>query len=452
MRRSRRAARSPILGSSIAFGLLLGVIVVLFLRPAEIVPALANLPIYEVLILGCLALALPIVLMQALRPRDEPITACVLGLLLAVIASHLSHGFIWGARHSGPDFAKLAVFYLLVVGLVTTPQRFRKLLTCVSACVFFMTMLAVLQYYGMIDVPALQSFEQIITNRVDPATGRAVVLLRLCGAGIFNDPNDFCLILILGLMLSLWRCATSPALPRKIAALLAAGLFLWALSLTHSRGGFIALLAAVLTLAVSRGGKLRAVLIGVPVTAGLFFAFAGRQTEISASEGTGLSRLQLWSESLRLFRTAPVFGIGMDRFVEEVRLVVHNSFLHCFTELGMFGGTLFLGAFVFAVATLWRMRRADAVDASAPPDLVRLRPYLLAALVGYIVGYLSLSRSYSVPTYLILAIVVCYARLMARTGFVAPKLGIRTFARLAVLSVMFLAASYLFIRVFVRWG
>src|SRR5437899_3595126 len=40
--------------------------------------------------------------------------------------------------------------------------------------------------------------------------------------------------------------------------------------------------------------------------AALLLLFGGRQTSLSASEGTGQDRIQLWSEALMLFREAPL--------------------------------------------------------------------------------------------------------------------------------------------------
>src|SRR6185312_4884877 len=64
----------------------------LFVRPAEIVPALLGWEIYQVCILACLLTSFP-VLLEQLQPRAleaRPLTVCVLGLLLAVVLSHLT--------------------------------------------------------------------------------------------------------------------------------------------------------------------------------------------------------------------------------------------------------------------------------------------------------------------------------------------------------------------------
>ena len=65
---------------------------VLFLRPAELVPQLEDVPIYNFLIIACLVTSFGQVrkrlTVEALLRR--PIDACVVGLLIAVVLSHLS--------------------------------------------------------------------------------------------------------------------------------------------------------------------------------------------------------------------------------------------------------------------------------------------------------------------------------------------------------------------------
>src|SRR5205807_1762810 len=133
------------------------------------------------------------------------------------------------------------------------------------------------------------------------------------------------------------------------------GLFGYALSLTQSRGGFIALLGALLTLVWSRFGWRKAIPLAAILVPVMFMLFDGRMTGLSASEGTGQERIQLWSEGFNFFREAPIFGIGMDEFTEEVRQPAHNSFVHCYAELGFFGGSLFFGAFFTAFWSLSRL-------------------------------------------------------------------------------------------------
>src|SRR4029077_19360369 len=89
---------------------------VLFVRPGELFFELREVSIYNFLILMCIALSFSR-LLQSVSVREllgDSITACVLGLLIAVVASHLAHFFLWGARNSGYEYFKIIVYYLVL--------------------------------------------------------------------------------------------------------------------------------------------------------------------------------------------------------------------------------------------------------------------------------------------------------------------------------------------------
>ncbi len=391
-----RAQRLPTVAAAGAgaYALFILVNASLFVRPAEIVPSLEGWPIYAVLATLALAVALPAVLAQlTLRSLlERPISACVVGLLAAVVLSHLSSFFIWGARTSGMEFFKVLLYYLLLVGVIDSIDRLRRFMGWIVVLAVIVTGLTVLQYHGLIDIAALAAVEQ---GRIDPDTGEGSIVLRIVSTGIFNDPNDLCLLLVLAMddrRWGLWRIGW-------IAPL---ALFGYAMMLTQSRGGFLGLLAAIVVFIWVRLGWRKGLPIATLALPAMFFLFAGRQTELDVGEGTAQDRIQLWSEGLTFFRRAPIFGIGYGNFFEEIGLVAHNSFLHAFAELGFFGGAIFVGAFALAFRTLQRI--GPCMTRASDADLLRLRPYLMAIVAGYAAGMMSLSRTYVVPTYLILGL------------------------------------------------
>ena len=188
--------------------------------------------------------------------------------------------------------------------------------------------------------------------------------------------------------------------------------------LTHSRGGFLGMLAALVVLLAARFGR-KALPLGLVVMPAVFVLFAGRQTNISLGNGTGQTRVQLWHEGMILFTGRPVFGIGSERYAEYAGHVAHNSFIHCYTELGLLGGTFFLGAFYLAAWSLVRLGGKGVPPVS--PELARLRPYVLAIVVGYAGGLMSLSCPYYIPTYTVLGLASVYIRLAERADLGRPR-------------------------------
>lgn len=254
-----------------AYFLFLLVTATLFVRPAEIFPAVYAWPIYNYLILACLAVSLPGVLRQlsTVSLVENPITACVIGLWAAVVLSHLAHFDTWSARHAGFEFFKLVVYYLLLVANVHSEQRLKSFLRWVLVLIALIAALALLSAYHIVELPGVDFFAQ---QQYDKATGQMTVIPRLQSTGIFNDPNDFAMILVAGVALALYFAADPAAGLLRPLGLALVGLFGYAIYGTQSRGGLLALLAAVLTLCNARWGWKRTAWIAavaVPALGGL---------------------------------------------------------------------------------------------------------------------------------------------------------------------------------------
>jgi putative inorganic carbon (HCO3(-)) transporter len=157
----------------------------------------------------------------------------------------------------------------------------------------------------------------------------------------------------------------------------------YAIQLTESRGGIISILAGALVLLCQRFGWKKTIFFAVIPIAALSLISSGRQLDLSASSGTAQARVQLWGSSLQLFASHPFLGVGPGMLAELIGHVAHNSFLQCYAELGWIGGTVFLSIFALSVWMLLPQRLE-----SRNVELMRLRPYLLAANVAYIGGML----------------------------------------------------------------
>ena len=419
---------------------------VLLLRPMDLLPLLKEVPLYEMLMLACLVASLPEFFAQfrldSLYVR--PITVCVLMLMPAVVLSHVSHLDFADAVTHAFAISKVQIYYLLMVATVDTPRRLRQFMAWLAVFVVGLSVLPLLQHHGLIHSEALSAVNE---RDFDQDSGFMVVLSRLRGAGIFQDPNDLCQMLGVGLILCLhWMVQARLMLLRAIW-LGAFGALSYAVTLTSSRGGMLAVLAGLGTLFYSRYGLKRTLLLGAMALPLLLVFVGGRQMDISASSTTGQQRIRIWSDGLAMVRSAPVFGVGMGKFAEGADFVAHNSFLHSFAELGFFGGMFFLGAFTLAIVPLYRMRPPNAYVRD--PELASLRPTLLAIAVAYTASMLSLSRNYVVPTYMILGLAAAWQAMAP----VTPPLCFngRLVRRLALLGVAFLIGLHLFVRMQIRW-
>lgn len=455
----RTAGRRPTVGrrtplyrsatSPLAFGLFLLLTAILLIRPTEIVPSLDGLPLFQAVILVCLMAAGPAVLSQfGLRNlAARPITACVLVMALVVPLSNLRDPT--AAISTGFDFLKVIAYYLVLVSVVDTPRRLRGMVLWLVGCLVAHTVLALMNFHGFMEIPAMKPH---VENVIEPETGRYIgTLPRICGVGYFGNPNDLSRILVVGATLCFYLMRE---LPRVLIPALAglAGMFIFALTLTYSRGGLLALIATALTLLQVQFGGRRTAVAAVGGLAVLQLVAGGRQTDMSTDEGTGQQRIQLWMEGFEALLQSPVFGIGVDRYPEVTGgLAAHNSFVQAYVEMGFIGGTAFLAAVVLALWGTYRLGPRRAPELSE--TLVRVRPFTIAVVAGYAVGMLSSTRTYVTPTFMLLGLAAVYQQLAACAApRLAPRMSLRLVGRMAAASAVTLTALYLFGRLSVRWS
>jgi hypothetical protein len=445
----------------------------LFIRPSELIADLAAVELYRWFILACLVVSFPDVAQQlSLRyPSVPPIVSCVLLLLPSIFASGFFHGNFELITETVIEFVKIVIYFVLLVALVVDVTKLRQFLHWIGLFSAAVTLVAVMRYHADIALPppppptpnsTSKAPEKkdamhgtfVVDKDKDQETGQLVDVQRMCGTGIFNDPNDFALILVTAIPMCLYWLTDSKMKiwrPFWLALLLFFG---YALMLTHSRGGFLAMVAGLGTLVHLKFGAKKSIMLGALFLPVLLVAFAGRMTSISTDEGTGQTRLQLWADGLYIFRQSPLTGIGMDNYRQFSSHVAHHSFIHCYTELGLIGGTLFLGAFYFAIKGMYDVRavpRSDDEPDEIDPELRRLHPFLSATVVAYTIGICFLSRSYIVPTYMILGLAVVYMRLYAKQATAPlPAWTAFTWPKLAGISCGFLVASNVFVRMFVK--
>jgi len=215
---------------------------------------------------------------------------------------------------------------------------------------------------------------------------------------------------------------------------------------TGSRGGLMSAAAACLAFLPARFGWRNSLPLIGAVALVLCAPIWGRQNTLNLDnpDDTFQSRLGLWSDAFDVIRSAPLFGVGQGKLVDAIGQVAHNSFLHAFADLGLFGGMLFIGAFYLVVRGVWRVSPVDA-------ELARLRPYVLAVIVGYAAGLLTLSRCYTVPTQLLLGLATVYVVLASAAGRTAvPRLDWSCLRRIGSVGGLFLCATYVFVRVMIR--
>ncbi len=158
---------------------------------------------------------------------------------------------------------------------------------------------------------------------------------RIRGLGILNDPNDLCQFLV-GLIPCVFIFWRRGSLPRNILlVLLPVAALSYGMFLTHSRGGMVGLVVALIVLGRRKFGILPAVITGAVSFVVLSAIGWSGGREISAESGA--DRMEAWSVGLTLIRTHPLFGVGIGRFDQYFHITAHNTIVVCAAETGVIG-------------------------------------------------------------------------------------------------------------------
>ena len=446
----------------------------LYIRPAELFPALGNVQFYLVLILAAMFCAIRQIHNQVRIHTlvQQPINLCVLGVTLATATSHLSLGYVGGAARSFEMMAKVCLYYLTLVAVINTPQRLRGFLLNCTLCSIFMIGYSVNDYHqfiedwgGRADLRELRILDEELPpnepkvlrhtpeNDEFSASGDVAWYFRLCGLGFFHDPNDMAQLIVMTGILCLYFMTDPKLTGVRYLWVPALGVCGYALFLTHSRGGLLAGGVAMMAyLATRYGGKVAGVIGGMGALA--FPVALGRQGNIDLSGGTGQQRIQLWADGLNQLKTGRFFfGIGEGMYAEVAGLVAHNSYVHAYVELGFIGGTLFLGCFFIPAYSIYSMMRHQQPIEHA--ELRRMMPYLAGMMAGWCMSMMSLSRCYMPTTYMICGTMAAFMNLV---GFYrhhpvpVQQFNPQLTQRLVFVSVGLLGAFFVFVRLFARFG
>ncbi len=385
------------------FGLFVALNALLLLRPEELFPEIEGLRLYLIVICLCTASShselLETLSLDSLRVR--PISVCVLLYFASTLVSLCVLGRVSEALlEFGPEFAKVILYYFLLISIINTPARFRNYIISLLLLILVLTAIALAQHYGLTAFPNIQPAMQ---REFDPVTGEAFWIPRLCSSGIFSDPNDLCLILCFGILSCIFLAMTGPSQTFiRVTWLAPIPVFIFAMMETHSRGGVLGILAGVGCYFVARYGGPKA----LPASIGGGFAalalIGGRQGNISGG-GTAHERLMMWADGISNLLNQPLYiptGLGLNWFTGEYTLLAHNSFVQAYVEQGLFGGGAFLGAFAFSAWICMRMGKSIRASAWA----LEVRPFTFAIVCGFGMGCYSLSRNTVLPTYMVLGI------------------------------------------------
>jgi putative inorganic carbon (HCO3(-)) transporter len=364
------------------------------IRPQDYMPALAGVPLLQVV----LVLAFVAWLASRAKTLAAPQFVILPAFLVALMMSEVANHWMGGALDQLKTFGPVVIAFFVLATAISTSQRRVKLT------------------FGVFTLCALV----LAAHGVDQArygigwTGATLVEDgRIQYVGIFNDPNDLGLLFVAVLPMSLYL-AMHGAFLRRVFWFAGAALLLYGVYLTNSRGALLAVLMIGGVYVLYRRGIVTAGILSAIGLAGMKM-LSSRMQELDADESSAAGRVDAWYEGLHMFLSQPLFGVGAGNFTDHNNLTAHNSLVLVLAETGFVGFILWLA---FVGYCFWMMVavvrytpvaiEGSAAGASGWPAEKELALTLLLSLCGMFTAAFFLSRSYTVVLYLVMALVVGY--------------------------------------------
>lgn len=200
----------------------------------------------------------------------------------------------------------------------------------------------------------------------------------------FANPNDLALYLVISL--GFWTfLISSPKLPTRISGLLGAGIAVFYLLKTGSRGSFIALAAILALWFILSKKRLQVLLFMIPSVAIILMiapsSMLHRMSLLTATEGEAVQandtgsvdsqfeRQQLLRLSIKYTFRNPLFGVGPGQFSDAVwadykkvgihvaSLSTHNGYTQISSECGLPAFFCFAGMIFLSIRNNFRLAR-----------------------------------------------------------------------------------------------
>jgi O-antigen ligase len=364
--------------------------VLCYFSPSEVVPGLAPFHLQQIILLPACALAFITFTMSGSR-LPSPHYILMLGLWFAVIMSLFSKLWIRDSYNAIFIFAVIVCMYFLVLINASSPTRIRVICRTIAGCALVMSILGILAFHT-----GFQGEKLLHEPRPDQAA-------RIRAYGILSDANDLAQFLLVGLAMLgvMWKPKHTIGNLTKL--LPPAAILIYAIYLTGSRAAIFGLAVIVFSLAANRMGKMQSLVLTGCTVAILIASEFGGGRQISLDEGSAGERVRAWGDGISMLKSNPLFGIGFEHFLEADDMTAHNSFVLCFSELGMFGYFFWLALVVAVILGLQRLARAP-IKTQADLDMRPLLTTIRTALYTFLVTSWFLSRTYNITLYVLLAL------------------------------------------------
>jgi len=336
-------------------------------------------------------------------------------LVLMMMFSHMVNGWFGGAIQIMWKMIPLFILFMVLSSVVDDYKKMDAVFKVIVGCVVIMAIHGIDQKNMGIGWTGAQLSQQT----------------RITYIGIFNDPNDLGLVMVMALPMAIYLFLEAKNKIWKYIWVSSVSLILYGIYLTESRGSLLSVLAIGAVYLSKRIGIMKTAMIGL-VASPMAVLLSGRMTEIDPTEASAAGRVEAWYEGIQMFISYPLFGVGPNQFVEHNVLTAHNSFYLVLAELGFVGYTFWLTLLlistlmVFKASLINRRVSTEAedktgidnslqdrskdkgIESKTPEvDVISKQSYaIFLAMIGYLSAAFFLSRSYNIVLFILCALCV----------------------------------------------
>lgn len=350
--------------------------------------------------------------LQANRRRFfRPDWRCLLMIFLVLwigVGVLLSKGINAKQVNSYLEFVKIIAIALFTTGMVYNKERLRIMLWIIALSLGFYGVKTGLGGIVSLGAPVLTGPGGLLADNNDFSMAMAMAVPMLFQLGMVERSQE--------LKRTFWFCVP--------LAVLTVGL-------TRSRGGFLAVSAAIGVLVWRSRNRLLGILIGLSIAlAALAIApkdYIQRLETIRTptEEGSAASRLRAWGIATRMALDNPFFGVGFTKFRQHYldreynphpnsselsgkgKIVAHSSYFQMWAECGTVSLLVYLLLMGSSLWTCWSVRR-EARRRYYSSWIINYATLFEGSLVAFMVGATFLNRAHFDLFYQWVALIVAF--------------------------------------------
>ena len=307
------------------------------------------------------------------------------------------------------EFFKIVLVALFTTGIVSDKERLRLMVWIIGLS---------LGFYG-------------VKNGIGGIlSGGAPVLIG--PGGMLADNNDLAMALAMGVPILFMLGWTERREELRKAFWFAVPLTVMAVGLTHSRGGFLSVSAAIGVLVWRSRNRLMGIGIGFLVAMIALVLMPQEYMDrlktirTPTEEGSAASRLRAWGIATRMAVDNPWFGVGFGKFRQHFLeycedptpqekqgkgiIVAHSSYFQVWAEAGTPSLILYFSLIFGSAWTCWAVRK-EARSRYYASWIINYATMFEASLAAFCVGATFLNRAHFDLFYHWVALILVFGRL-----------------------------------------